>query len=264
MAMFHVYADDSGKFDSEKCDYTSLCGYVAHVSEWQRFGLEWNNCRMRWQVPPIHLRRINHPDEDTEWRKIRDDWGKDWNEKRDAMLAEFAHVIFNAQVVCVGAVVDAAHYRRLGDSSFKRTYKDSVSLAFHQLVMRGIEKTEIVDKCSPISLVVDDDRDSSLRCHEILNVLKSAFSKVRERISGICYVNDRAYPGVQAADMIAYESRKLMVERKNDPNVEPSELFHSLTLALIHQPKLYTADVLDRLHAGRSENEKQDRVSTEA
>jgi hypothetical protein len=38
--MFHVYADDSGKSESEKCDYTSLCGYIAHVSEWERFGLE--------------------------------------------------------------------------------------------------------------------------------------------------------------------------------------------------------------------------------
>jgi hypothetical protein len=200
---------------------------------------------MRWQVPPIHLRRINRPDEDAEWKKIRDEWGKDWEEKRDAMLADFAHVVFTAQVVCVGAVVDAAHYRTLGDSSFKRAYKDSVALAFHQLVMRGI-----------------DDRDSSLRCHEILNVLKSAFPKVRDRVSGICYVNDKAYPGVQAADMIAYESRKLMVEKKKDPNTEPSELFRSLTFALIHQPKLYTSDVLDRLHAGKSEKEKQSTGST--
>jgi hypothetical protein len=47
--------------------------------------------------------------------------------------------------------------------------------------------------------------------------------------------------------MIAYETRRLMVERMKDPNAPPSELFKSLTLYLIHQPRLYTPSVLDEL-----------------
>jgi len=33
MAVFHIYADASGKLSNSA--YTSFCGYVAHVSEWR-------------------------------------------------------------------------------------------------------------------------------------------------------------------------------------------------------------------------------------
>lgn len=131
-----------------------------------------------------------------------------------------------------------------------------MSLAFHQLVMRGIEKTEVIDKHSPISLVIDDDRDSSLRCHEMLNILKLAFPNVKERISSISFVNDRAYPGIQAADMIAYESRRLMVDRIADPMAQGSSLYASLTFWLNHQPKFYTPAFLDMLQANAEAREK--------
>lgn len=247
MALFHLYADDSGKFDAEKCEYTALCGYVAHSSEWQRVQLEWENLRLRWQVPPIHMRRINFPDEDSDWKAVKSEWGESWQLKRGDMLMEFAQLIGRSSLACVGAVVDAKHYRSLSPSPLKEQYPDSVALAFHQLVMRGIEKIETIDDRSPISLVIDDDRDTSLRCHQMLNYLKRVFPKVRERVVGICYVNDKAYPGIQAADMIAYESRRLMVNRVTDPLSEETDLYRFLTFLGVHQPKMYTPDFLDEL-----------------
>src|SRR5208282_6567447 len=69
MAHFHIYGDDSGKL--AKDDYTSFCGYVGHISEWQRFSLEWNNCRLRWEVPPLHMARVMFPDrKDDAWKEI--------------------------------------------------------------------------------------------------------------------------------------------------------------------------------------------------
>src|SRR5438445_957505 len=157
MAVFHIYADDSGKFETLKCEYTSLCGYIAHSSEWNRFQQEWNNCLFRWQVPPIHMRRIYYPEEDPDWKRVKDAWGASWEVKRDDMLGEFSGLVRVANMVCVGAVVDAAHYRSLPDSPLKREYQDSLSLAFHQLVMRGMEKTEVIDSHSTIGIVIDDD-----------------------------------------------------------------------------------------------------------
>jgi hypothetical protein len=55
MATFYIYVDDSGKFDNERCEYTSLCGYLAHVLEWGRVLQEWRNCLLRFQVPYIHM-----------------------------------------------------------------------------------------------------------------------------------------------------------------------------------------------------------------
>jgi hypothetical protein len=143
-----------------------------------------------------------------------------------------------------------AHFRSLPDSEFKRVVRqDPLFLAFHQVVLRGIEKTEVVDRYSPIGIIIDDDRESSLSCYKMLHTLKQTFPKVRERISSISFANDMAYPGIQAADMLAYESRKLMVELKKDSEYMPSDLWQSLTLLGINQPLFYSPAILDMLNA---------------
>ncbi len=249
LATFHIYGDESGKLKG-KSDYTSFCGYVAHVSEWHRFSMEWNNCRFRWQVPPVHMARVMSPDKkDDEWRKVKENWGQAWEKKRELMLGDFAATIRSAQIACVGAVVDSRHFRLLAerDSLFTELHKDPIHLSFHIFVMRGIEKTEVIDKHSPIGIVVDEDPEFAMGCYEQLTGLKQTFPKVRERVHGISFVNDASYPGIQAADIISYESRRLMVERITRPDAEPSELFLDLTLNGTHQPQFYTPAVLDKL-----------------
>jgi len=241
MATFYIYGDESGKMRSGS-DYTSFCGYIAHVSEWERFGLEWRNCRFRWQVPPVHMARIMFPDnKDDEWRKVKESWGKLWEKKREMMLGDFAATIRSAQIACVGAVVDANHFRLLAekDPSFKELHKDPIHMAFHTFLMRAIAKTEIIDKHSPIGVVVDEDPEFSMKVYEQLNGLKRTFPKVQERVHAVSFVNDVTYPGIQAADMIAYEARRYMVERIAKPDAEPSELYLALTTYLIHQPSFY-------------------------
>jgi hypothetical protein len=263
MAAFYICADDSGKLGNPNDLYAGLCGYVGHVSEWGRFMQEWENARLRWQVPPMHMSAVMYPDRDKEWKKVIDGWGKFWKKKRSMMLNDFAAVIRSAQIVCVGAMVDAMHFRSLPDSVFKKAVKeDPLFLAFHQVVMRGIEVTEVIDKHSPITLVIDDDRESSLSCYKMLHSLKETFPKVKERVHGLSFVNDRSFPSIQAADMIAYESRRLIARRKNKPKTKVSDLYASLTLLGIHQPLLYTPKILDLLNSkpydgGKSDDEKK-------
>jgi hypothetical protein len=251
MASFYIYVDDSGKFDNENCEYTSLCGYIGHVSEWGRVSQEWRNCLLRFQVPYIHMAPIMFPDtsRDETWKAIKAKWGSSWEPKRELLLHDLGAIIRSSQIVCVGAVVDIAHFRSLPDSEFKRVVKENpLFLAFHQVVMRGIEKTEVIDRYSPIGVIIDDDRESSLSCYKMLHNLKQTFPKVRERISSISFANDVAYPGIQAADMLAYESRKMKVDMKKDPTYKPSDLWESLTLLGINQPLFYSPAVLDALN----------------
>jgi hypothetical protein len=242
---FHVYVDESGKLG--KSDYTSSCGYVSHISEWQRFAQEWENCRFHWGVPPIHMAAIMFPERDKEWLEIQRKWGSQWERKRDEMLAELCMIVRHSHVNCVGAVVDSGHFKAMQDSEFKKAAKNPLYLAFHELVMSAIEETEKVSSEVEIGLILDDDQDYSIGCYRLLNDLKLQFPKVKKRIASMCFVDDRIYPGVQAADVIAYEARRLMVERKSNPEFPPSPLFVALTMDLSHQPRLYTAAILDTL-----------------
>lgn len=251
MTSFDIYADESGKL-GKNTDFTSFCGYIAHTSEWERFRLEWDNARLRFQVPPIHMSRIMNPDsKDDAWRATKSAWGRDWEQRRDLMLNDFAKILLSAQVICVGAVVDAAHFRHLCeiDSGFKERFRDPLYMALQMLVVRGIEKTEVIDKHSPIGIVIDEDEQFAMGCYEYINQLKRDIDKVRDRVHSVSFVKDDSFAGVQAADMIAFESRSLMVARKKNPDHPISSRFWDMTLLGIHMPKLYTAEVLDILRA---------------
>jgi hypothetical protein len=256
MAIFHVYGDESGKL-SGNADRTSFCGYVAHVSQWQMFAANWNACRFKWQVPAIHMARIMYPDnKDDAWKKVKQDWGDAWEKKRDALVNELSEIIRESAIVCVGAVVDSKHFRLLADNNpeFKKLHRDPIHLAFHLFVMGGIQATEVIDKVSPIGVVIDNDKEFAMRVYEQFEGLRSLaatdsrFTKVRERMHSISFVDDDFYPAVQAADMIAYEARRVMVERITNPDYT-SELYDNLTFLRTHQPRFYTPQHLDELLA---------------
>ncbi len=250
MAVWHIYGDESGKMDSG-ADITSFCGYVAHISAWGVFAQNWNNARHKWQVPPLHMVRIMFPDRKPDaWKKVKDDWGTAWEKKREIMLRDFGELIRQSDIVCVGALVDAKHFRTLADSDglFRQAHRDPIHMAFHTFVMRGIDRVEMTDKHSPLGVVIDDDHDFSKRAYDQLASLKATFPRVRERVHAISFVNDSSYPGVQAADMIAYEARRAMVERITNPDYT-SELYDNLTFMRTHQPHFYTPKVLDELAA---------------
>jgi uncharacterized protein DUF3800 len=265
MAVYHIYADESGKLGGN-ADRTSFCGYVGHVGMWQAFDAAWKDCCFKWQVPPIHMSRIMCPhDKDTKddaWTKVKVDWGNQWEGLRPRLLHELSEIIFESRIICVGAVVDANHFRSLCavDPNFKALHHDPIHMSFHTLLMGAIDRIEMVDKLSPIGLVIDNDAEFAKGVYDQFENLKQTaqyhkcdaemarrFARIKERVHSISFVNDDSYPGVQAADMIAYEARRTMVERIANPTYT-SELYDKLTFGRFHQPKFYTAEALDGLH----------------
>lgn len=269
MAVFHMYGDESGK--GHQSDYTSFCGYVGHVSVWSGFSELWQRLQMKWQVPAIHMGRIMSPDKkDDVWKRIKTDWGDAWEGKRDLMLREFSLLVRNSPIVSIGAIVDSAHFRKVAeaDEDFKKLYRDPIFMALHSFVFRGIDATEVIDKHSPIGIVIDEDEEWSPKLYEHFihmrrdlddqirkthsEVEKKSIARFRERVHAVSFVNDISYPGVQAADMISYEARKIMVARMTDPQAT-SELYDDLTFLRSNQPRFYRPDVIDELRASLKE-----------
>lgn len=249
MAFYRVTADESGKLRNPKCEFASFCGYFGMAAEWERFEYEWLTMQSKWNVPPIHMAKIAWPEDDELWSKVKERWGKHWEFGRDQMLKEFSSVIFNSRLSAVGAVVDASHFRTMPDSNYKRVARDPLFLSLQLLVSESIERSETLSSNrAPISLVIDDDQQYAMECYKWLNILRTTLPRVKERISGICFVKDDVYQGVQAADMLAYEARKQMVKNKKDPSAAPSELLHALTHNFVNNLKFVDASVLDELN----------------
>jgi hypothetical protein len=125
-------------------------------------------------------------------------------------------------------------------------------MAFHNFVMGAIDKTESIDTSSRIGIVIDNDKQFAMACYDQLETLKSLadhgqrFARVKDRVHAISFVNDASYPAVQAADMIAYEARRIMVEKMTNPDAT-SDLYDDLTFLRTHQPQFYTPEILEQL-----------------
>jgi Protein of unknown function (DUF3800) len=253
VSFYHVYADESGKLTG-KSDYTSLCGYVGHDSEWARFNSVWNSCRLKWKIPPVHMSRIMNPDrKEDKWCFFARDRGNSWDSTREHMLYEFSNIVYSSAVVAVGGVVDAESYRAIQTSSRPFYTKDSNVFAFHHLVTNSIKKIQAVDERAGLSVVVDDDPENAWGYYNMQNVIKRhedpRLDYVKGTIDSICFGDDRAYPGLQAADMLSWCACNQMILQKTgqrDPG-EPSDLYLRLTHTGLHQPGFYDKTALEKL-----------------
>ena len=253
---FIIYGDEAGKVESS--DYTSFCGYVGTAMEWERVSTEWNALRIAWGVPPLHMRCAMYPDRSKcdEWGALKIKWGKDWEDKRNDMLIDFGGVIRHSSLAAMGCVVDAAHFKSMPDSVFKRQHQNNpIYLSLFTLIENSLDRIDVCNKHLSVSLVVDDDEEHAIDCYKFLNSMKEELPRFRERITAITFGNDNEYPGLQMADMVAYEARNFMVNQLNNKENPLTPLFGLLTKMGVNVPKIWTAQYLDDL--ARRINEKE-------
>jgi hypothetical protein len=252
---FLIYGDEAGKLESS--DYTSFCGFVGTTIEWERVSYEWLSLQTAWGVPALHMRCIMDPDRPRceAWNNIKDKWGSDWEGKRTDMLNDFGSVIRHAFIAAQGIVVDVKHFKEMPDSKFKRQQQNPLYMSFQYLIGYCLDRVDMVSKSLPVSIVIDDDEEYAMKCYQFLNALKLQLPRIKERISAFTVGDDHVYPGLQMADMLAYESRGWMVARIKDKDAPPSTLLLQLTRNGVNVPKLADAAFLDM--AAKRINEKE-------
>lgn len=242
MAHVHLFCDESGKIHNS--DFVSFCGYLGSNRQWEQLSSEWSALRIKRAVPPIHVSAMMRPENDELWSIVKQRWGKEYEDRRELLLDEFSCVISESKILCVGAVVDCNAFKSLSLPKVKKSSRDDPHyLAFQWTVLRSIERVEWGDSDGLLGLLLDDDHEKALHCYALLHRLKEQYPQIRKRVSGICFCNDDKYPGVQAADMIAFEARRLMVAGKT----APSQRFLLLTQNGVEQPHLFDTLALENL-----------------
>lgn len=220
-AVFYIYADESGKHPKD--DVVSVCGFVIRQREIHEFSAEWMNRLALLKIPPIHMGKIYRPSEKNGWLTIQRGWGEEWETRRERMLAEFARFIESAPVSPMGTVI------AIGGNAANR---NPTFEAFKETILSTIDSLCTSANNPEIGVVLDDDDEASLRYHEYLNEIRKLD---RNRyIKTICFADDKGYPLLQAADMLAYDARN----RYRLPEEGPSKRYKMLTKDLMFEPRL--------------------------
>lgn len=270
---FSLFLDESGKSHRHNQDFTALCGYFGGPDDWGRFVEAWKKLRTHWVVPDIHMSKIMRADQ----QEPKNPWtpvfqkitglGIDWKEWRDSMLKDFAQLVFQYPLVCVGAVVDAAAYKLIKQTpNCKLVQQDTNVFSLQESVWLALEAIKIVDLDPSITLVIDDDKDTAYDYYQNFKVVRSVwdmdnphrvpgprFEMMKRCVNAIAFAQDKYHPALQAADMIAYEAARFKRPQVVGRDIPPEDLYALLTMGGTHQPKFYDKDALLLLAQGTNE-----------
>ena len=184
------------------------------------------------------------PTEKNGWLAVSQKYGEKWPVKCQELLDEFSAIIEQQKLISFGTVIDVKAFQSLNLPILReRTAGDPHYLAFETTVLGALEKVLWGDPSSgTMGLIMDDDQEKAMSCYRLYRMIREHIPKAKERISGICFASDELYPGIQAADILAHESRRLMAEA-----APVSERFKKLTCNGEHQPILLNSERLQKM-----------------
>lgn len=251
MAAVQFHCDESGKKDNSS--HVAFCGFLGIGDQWGKLLQAWRAERLRLQVPPIHVSAMLHPTAKNGWLPVSNEYGDQWPNKCQEILDGFSAIIEEQKLVCFGTVIDVKAFQSLNlPILHERTTGDPHYLAFESTVIGALQKVLWGDPSSgTMGLIMDDDQEKAMSCYHLYRMIRDHNPQAKERLSGICFASDDLYPGIQAADMLAHESRRLAVE---GIPASPSERFKKLTCNLAHQPIILNAQ---RLQEGEAELQEE-------
>jgi hypothetical protein len=274
---FALFLDESGKVHQP--GYAALCGYVATVEEWARFGQAWAQLQIKWNVPALHMSKIMVPERDAKWESVRkrvEALGNKWEHFRDLMLNEFCALIANSNIASVGAVIDTAAYSAIKDGpaqDYLVTHADCNVYLFQHALMAALDIVEQVDKSGMLTVCIDDDEEHAfdyyksywtlqkmVRFPDVPPHLKANFERIPLRVDQLSFGKDTFHPALQASDILAYVSRVFKTEKPPIPRF--NDLLTFLTRGGTYPIKDYPDSAI-RAVAGNTARKVQERKREE-
>ena len=199
---YFSFVDEAGHAKDPRQHYLCLAGLLATEVAWKRFNDDWRNaCRAEALGEPFHMMDL----------AARKKQFKGWSdEKRQQLLSKLISAIDHSGAIPIGSVVCFRGFNALPPDVGKR-FKDPHFLAFQTLsyqiaVAAGIARREP----GPATMVFahhPEHSDGLGNTEELWKAVREHNPMVRLFMESYVCGQPQNYPGVQAADLWAYELR---------------------------------------------------------
>jgi hypothetical protein len=204
--MFVAYVDESGH--SEETEFFSLAASVADWPVWRVFNTRWNQALVTHGAPYLHMREFAHS------------LGpfKGWTEsRRRELMRDCLAAAEGLNIVHIAAAMRVADYRKLDPESQKQ-FVDPTFCCF-QTVMNGVSLNAYLDFPLTKTDVVYSRQDEYAGMLRKLYGHMTQFWRDGQMLGVLAFQNMRASPGLQLADLVAYEFRHYYHLRATRPEL---------------------------------------------
>jgi hypothetical protein len=195
VAFFQVAFDSSGTFDRHPI--VSYGGAVATLKQWSAFTEPWNEILQREELRYFKMA------EAMKWygefvRKYHD-WGNERESRRNALLNRLVDLAERYEIRSTGAWLDTRSVNQ------EKSHTDKKMEALQGAVLTLLKS---VPEGEHLALLFDEEMDIEPKVQRWVRHMRQRSEPKMGRIAAVCFVDDRLFPVVQLADMIAWLFRE--------------------------------------------------------
>jgi hypothetical protein len=212
VGMFETYCDESGGLDH---GFIAVCGWLASVERWKEFEAEWNRMLAVYELPYLHMKEFAHFNGPFE-KFLEPNLGR-----RNDFMKEATRIIRESVEFGFVCVVNYEDFRKVNARfQLKEHLRSPYALAGRFCIARAnLWVRQQGYSPRDVAYVFEDggpDMGGLVEVTKQAGIHIPTFSPSRDTEIQLGVVQ------LQAADFLAYEMRKAVVDRR-DPMTKPEE-----------------------------------------
>lgn len=192
--MLLAYADESGHAADLNCRHVGMAGIIAPSERWEEFDRLWLKILATFGLDNFHMREYAHR------RGPFAGWSE---EKRRTLMKELLDAIGSLSPTIVGSVISMRAWRALPESD-SELFVDPYYCCVQEFVfMADVHGATVGD--DKVSIILSQNTEFRGRAKSLADLLLNS-KTMPGALASISYADMRVQPGLQAADLVAYET----------------------------------------------------------
>jgi hypothetical protein len=226
--MITGYFDESGTH--EDAVVTTVAGFIASPVAWDSFNQDWQSTLERWSVSCLHMRHFAHSL--GEYKQFKGDEAS----RRNFLGNLLACIMGYCRYGCAVSIIKKDHRDFCVDGRFGSVYTFATQACL-SLVDMWTKRNGLQP---PIGLVLETGCEYSSELIRHLEELERPLGSLNA-FGPISFGTRLQYPGLQAADLLAYEQGKYFTDSLNQGRAVALRLPYKVLQCVPHDWKLLGA-----------------------
>jgi Protein of unknown function (DUF3800) len=216
VAVLYAFFDGSSTHAGAKV--WTLCGFLGEFDEFNKLDEKWNRVldKNDWpnRLKEFHMYDCVHAEGEFKTWSFAD---------RLAMFGELATTVTEANILALGSIVIVDDLGRLDPADLallkSQGLGDPVDLSMQYIMQNALSYTRKHSQTEDVGLFFDiESNPTAQRYLEFAELYRSRFGNV---LKGIAFGDSEKYTPIQAADMLAYSTYRLELNRRFPLEQEP-------------------------------------------
>ena len=199
--MIQGFFDDSGKESDSNNKIICVAGYIAAPGMWNAFSELWRSMLLLHGLHWLHMKDFMN-DESSEYSHLARSW-----DKKQAILQDFSSAIKMNHLAGFGVSVDAEVWKRM-PRDVVRAEGDAQQFCFTRMLKMVVERVKRSAPDEKISISFDCDKNFTPARFQRYIRLRENLSDPAKYLAGFNICEPKVFTPLQAADLLAWETRK--------------------------------------------------------